>query len=182
MRGDELVGEIPRTGDHRKDLQAATALLRAMGHEPTKLQQMFAVAAAFSTTAREVYAKHLSTAPMNPNAGVAFIVNAVLSIEIYLKTLQASVSRAQKTHSLLDLYDALPADLHALIASKADELAPRYEAAAPVDFRKALAPMSKAFERWRYVYEYSELGTVNFPPTVHVMHTLHEVARARAGL
>lgn len=181
--GRELIGEIPRTGDHRTDAMAATALMRAKGHKsPTKVQQMFAVAAAFSTTARDVQAKHLTQEPMNTHAGVAFIVNAVFSIELYLKTIQASVSRPAKTHGLLDLYNALPTELKAEIAGMAETHAETYKVERPVDFGKLLAPLSKAFERWRYVYEHAELATLDFASLVLVMRTLHEVGRLRAKL
>ena len=93
----KLVGEVPMTGDDRKDAAAAKALLESKGHKsPTKLQTMLYVARSFAMTATDLRERHLSTSPSNGYAAVPFIVNAAFSMEVYLKLLHASLNKRKR--------------------------------------------------------------------------------------
>lgn len=177
---DVLVGEVPKTGNDLKDLEAATKLLRAKGHKPpTPLQRMFMVAVSFATAASSLHKTHLMKTPADGNAMVPFVVNSAFSIEIYLKALHASTGPRQSGHRLLVLYDALPQGLKDEIDSAARQHAKAYKIEEPIDFRSHVAHLNRAFERWRYIYEHASLGTINIWPTIFVMNALHDVARAR---
>jgi hypothetical protein len=124
---------------------------------------------------------HLTKPPANGLAAVPFVVNAAFGIEVYLKLFHAasSAGRKKKGHSLLSLYDALPQAVKDEIQGLANSHAKHHRIEGPIDFRALVAELNTAFERWRYVYEYSTLGAVNIQPTMLVMHVLHDVAASR---
>ena len=104
------VGELPSTGDNKKDAEVTRAFLKKKGlyKETTVVQAMYRQAVSFATTAAHLYKTDLLKAPRNGYSAVPFVVNSVFSIELYLKTLAQAHKKSLKGHELLKLFDALP--------------------------------------------------------------------------
>src|SRR5438046_252903 len=112
---------------------------------------MLRQAVSFATAARDLFEKYLAPSPADGKALVPFVVNAALSIEIYLKTLHASAGTRKKEHGLIALYDALAQPQKDEIDAAAAKLAAQYEGAGA--FRGHLAQLDEAYQRWLEVYE-----------------------------
>ena len=86
------------------------------------------------------------------------IVNAVFSIEIYLKTIHEAYGKIPRGHMLLKLYDQLKDELKQIILSAAGDVRPRYKLSENVTILTCLKELNHAFEKWRYLYEHERLS------------------------
>lgn len=177
------VGEYVTTGDPQRDIEAAHEIIKSKGlhKETTEVDAMHSQANSFANTAKELYERDLRTVPIkNSMSMVPFVVNAAFSIEIYLKTVHAISGSKVRGHSLVKLYEGLGEDIKTIILSAANDLRQYYDIEGGADFADCIETLDKAFEQWRYAYEYEKLSYVGFQATRFVYHVLHEsCCRAR---
>jgi HEPN domain-containing protein len=177
------VGEIIATGDPEQDMKAAQELLKEKGlyKEINKIDAMHSQANSFANTAKELYERDLKTTPIKNNMSmVPFVVNSAFSIEIYLKTLHIISGNKIKGHSLLSLYNSLDEKLKTIIQGAAQDLSHHYTLEDEEDIVSCIKSLDKAFEQWRYAYEYEKLSYIGFQTSRFVYHVLHEsCCRAR---
>jgi hypothetical protein len=144
----------------------------------TMTQAMLRQAVSFATASRDIFEKYLAIPSPEGKAMEPFIVNAALSIEIYLKTLHANAGARKKEHGLLELYDALPKAMKEEVDETGAKLAPQYEGVGAENIRTHLARLDEGFGRWQEVYESGWLKPIQVHPTVYLMHVLHEVCKS----
>ena len=177
------IGEYVTTGDPEKDIEAAHEIIKSKGlhKETTEVDAMHSQANSFANTAKELYECDLRTVPIkNSMSMVPFVVNATFSIEIYLKTLHAISGNKVRGHSLAKLYHDLQDDVKTTIQRAADDLRQYYDVEGNAEIISCIETLDKAFEQWRYAYEYEKLSYVGFQSTRFVYHVLHEsCCRAR---
>jgi hypothetical protein len=180
-----LVGHVPATGDQERDIEAVRAFMKERGLVPPNnpFRPIRGLAHAFASASNAVYERYLrgKAGERNGLAAVPFVVNSAFSIELYLKTLLQVHGTPKKVHSLLTLYDALPADTRATIERVAVSFAPNYlqpeQLAKPFVFRDVITTLDNAFVEWRYAYELGRTPLVEIHPTIIVMATLHKVCQ-----
>ncbi len=180
---DAAVGEIITTGDPEQDIKAAQDLIKDKGlyKEVNEVDAMHSQANSFANTAKELYERDLSTTPIkNGMSMVPFVVNSAFSIEIYLKTLHVISGNKIKGHSLVTLYNALSEDIKAIVKNAGQDLRRHYSLEGEEDIVTCISSLDKAFEQWRYAYEYEKLSYIGFQTTRYVYHVLYEsCCRAR---
>lgn len=156
-----VVGEVEATGDFEKDAQIVRDFLREKGldRDISIDDSMQGQANSFAEVANDLYRRDLKYSPYKGSSTAPFVVNAVLSIEIYLKTMHYLFGSTRHTHNLLDLYNRLDDDSKSIFVSAADDIRPRYRLPDGVDIIECLRSLSTAFEDWRYIYENKKLKT-----------------------
>jgi HEPN domain-containing protein len=176
-----VVGQHEATGDLRKDAEAVQTYLKEKGlyREITRTDAIHGQANSFASVANSLYDKDLKRSPFKGRSISPFIVNAALSIELYLKAIHSAYSKEIKGHHLENLYQRLPDEAKAIFEASAADLRPRYKLELGADIHSCLRSLSKAFEQWRYVYEYNGIGT-ELQGIRYTMHVSHEACcRAR---
>lgn len=176
-----VVGEVEATGDFEKDAQVVRDFLKEKGldREISTDDSMHGQANSFAEVANELYRRNLKHSPYKGNSTAPFVVNAVLSIEIYLKTMHFLFGSVRQTHNLIDLYDRLDDDSKSIFLSAANDIRPRYKLQDGVDIIECLRSLSTAFEDWRYIYENKKLRT-EIQSIRYTMHVAYEAcSRAR---
>jgi hypothetical protein len=99
-----VVGEVRSTGNTDQDAEAVRAFLKEKGlhKEVTPFQAVFNQAIAFANTSAHIYEKNLRRGPRNGFYPAPFVVNATLSIELYLKALAQKHGKALRGHELVN--------------------------------------------------------------------------------
>ena len=182
-----MIGEVPTTGDVQKDLEAATALMRAKGvyKKITAEQVIFGQAVAFATTASYLFNNDLlGTPPRNPVSTGPFVVNATFALELYLKTLNLLYGRkVGRSHDLHRLYSALPDEAMQAVRREFSTSLPRPASITDIKaFQTEIERVRHAFMEWRYLHERMQTGEVRFPELIYVLNVLHNTCRSDAKL
>lgn len=175
------IGAYVSTGDDLEDAAVGQKFLADKGllKNISKQQQMYNQAFAFCSASSELWAKHLTRSPFNGHAVAPFVVNATLSIELYLKTLHAIEKHAPRMiHKLVTLYDDLPRRLRDAVDAEATRHTAEYKLPSTTNFREVLNRLNNAFEQWRYLYERRKLDLINVPETIFALRVLHELCSA----
>ena len=156
-----IIGEVEATGDFEKDAQAVRDFIKEQGldREISTDDSMHGQANSFAEVANDIYRRDLKNPPYKGSSAAPFVVNAVLSIEIYLKTMHILFGSVHHSHNLLDLYDRLDDDSKSIFLSAANDIRPKYRLQDGVDVIECLRSLSTAFEDWRYLYENKKLRT-----------------------
>jgi hypothetical protein len=156
-----VVGEVEATGDIETDAKTVQDFLREKGlrREISTDDAMHGQANSFAEVANDLYRRHLKKSPYNGSSVAPFVVNAVFSIELYLKTLHCLLDSNYRSHHLFNLYERLDDNTKSVFSSAADDIRPRYKLQEGVDVVVCLESLSKAFEDWRYLYEHDKLPT-----------------------
>ena len=173
-----IVGEYLGSDDPDEDIEAARDILRAKGlyNPPSLVSAMLGQANSFAYMANACYSEFRNRGPDKPVVVSPFVVNAALSVELYLKTLHVVASGASvRAHKLVGLYDALPTADRDELCTEAVKLAEQHGEGPNVQFRQLLDPINEAFEQWRYVYELPRSGSIHFQRTILVMHACRDV-------
>lgn len=177
------IGEFVLTGDPETDIAAAHEIVKSKGlhKEITEVDAMHNQANSFANTALELYARDLRTVPIkNSMSMVPFVVNAAFSIEIYLKTLHCIFGNKIMGHSLVKIYDELDESAKNIIQGAAADMRSSYPIEEGDELYPCLESLDKAFEKWRYAYEYDKLSYIGIQSTTYVLGVLHEACcRAR---
>lgn len=169
-----VVGSHEATGDIEKDIAAVDAFLKEKGlkKDISTAEAMHGGANSFANVAKDIYEKGLKKSPFHGPSLSPFIVNATFSIELYLKAIHAQLGQMKKGHHLANLYKSLPNKAKQHFVESANSVRPFYKLENGVDIHVCLTALSKAFEQWRYFYEYNgisiELQSIRY--TMHVSH------------
>lgn len=170
-----VVGQHEATGDPRKDAEAVRAYLKEKGldREITRTDAIHGQANSFASVANSLYDRDLKKSPFKGSSISPFVVNAALSIELYLKAIHSAYGNEIKGHHLANLYRQLPDKAKSIIEASAGDIRPRYKLEPGADIHSCLKSLSKAFEQWRYVYEFNGIGT-ELQSIRYTMHVSHE--------
>ena len=170
-----IVGEYESTGNLDEELSAVRSYLKEKGlWKPVSVNDsMFGQANAFAQTANLLYRRDFSRSPYKAPSMGPLVVNAVFSIEIYLKTIHEAYGNLRRGHHLLKLYDHLKDEPKNIILSAASDVRPRYKLSDDVTILTCLKDLNHAFEKWRYLYEHERL-TVEIHSVRFGMNTLFE--------
>lgn len=158
--GDKVICEYESTGSDLQDIERCNEILRKKGlyKETSKINAMFGQANSFATTANEIYENKLKVTPSNGASITPFIVNTVFSIELYMKTIHKINGKDIRGHDLIKLYAILPDNTKNIIRETGKYISPLYKLEKPEDISIYLESFKKAFEEWRYRYEYEKLS------------------------
>ncbi|CAB3752987.1 hypothetical protein [Paraburkholderia solisilvae] len=169
------IGDVPATGDNRKDAEVAHAYIKnkGLGREVTLVQRMFGQACSFANTAAYLYRNDLARAPRNGLSMAPFVVNMAFSIEVYLKTLGQIHGATLRGHELLKLFDALPVGAQPAIGGATRKVAEHSSEKYPA-VRDCIAELNGAFVEWRYLYEKPDSNEVKIQHAIFVGGVLHE--------
>lgn len=171
----KLVGEIPKTGDTRKDIQNARDLFDSKGLSK-KLEEadaMFQQAASFAKLALEIYHSKLNKIPPESSFAAPFVVNATFSIEVYIKSLHSLSGSNKRGHLIENLYNALNEDVKNTSRTIANRLYSKYNFESSIQIEKLLGEINNAFVNWRYLFE-KPPGIANFTAICFILDVLHE--------
>ena len=170
-----VVGEHDATGDGLEDAKVVQAILKEKGlyQEVTTNDAMFNQANAFATVANDLYKRDLSKSPFKGISVSPFVVNAVFSVELYLKAIHNAYGNKIKGHHLVSIYKGMPKKGKEHFISAANDVRPHYQLYTDYDIHSCLESLNKAFEQWRYLYEHNELGT-ELQSIRYIMHTSHD--------
>lgn len=178
----EVVGSYETTGDDQKDFELVRAFLRQKGllRKVTVNDSMYGQANSFERVATELYEKGLKTSPYKGDCVSPFVVNAVFSVELYLKTIHNVYGNDIRGHHLANIYRKIPDRGKVHIDSAAIDVRSQYQLSAGTDIQSYLDTLSKAFEEWRYLYEQNRIST-EVQSIRYTMHVAHEACcRARS--
>jgi hypothetical protein len=172
-----IVGSYDATGNDLEDIKAVDEWLKEKGihEEGSQRDQMHGQANAFAHVANDLYKKGLSKSPFDGKCVSPFVVNATFSIELYLKTIHFSYGNKIRGHHLGALFKDMPKQgiEHYLQAS--EDIKHKYDLKRTTDIQECLEYISKAFEEWRYIYEYNEIG-IQTSEIRFVLHVSHEAS------
>ena len=180
-----VVGEIDATGNMETDAKAVRKFLKEKGLYRTVSTDdaMHGQANSFAEVANDLYRRDLKHSPYKGSSLAPFIVNAALSIEIYLKAIHYLSGSTRRSHDLIYLYRQLSNDMKSIVLSSATDIRPRYNLQEGVDILACLKSLSGAFVNWRYLYEQkkmqAEVQSVRY--TMHVTHEACCRARKQSG-
>jgi hypothetical protein len=172
-----IVGEYESTGSLDEDISAVRSYLKQKGlWKPVSVDDsMFGQANTFAQTAILLYRRDFSKSPYKASTMGPLVVNAVFSIEIYLKSIHEAYGNLPRGHDLLRLYDKLKEEPKNIILSAASDVRPRYKLSDDVTILTCLKKLKDAFEKWRYLYEHERL-TVEIQSIRFGMNTLFEAS------
>ncbi len=180
----EVVGSYESPGDYQKDFELVQAFLRQKGllKEVTVNDSMYGQANSFARVANELYEKGLKTSPYKGDCVSPFVVNAVFSVELYLKTIHNVYGNNVRGHHLANIYKEIPDRGKVHVDSAAIDVRGQYNLSAGTDIQSCLDTLSKAFEEWRYLYEQNRIST-EVQSIRYTMHVAHEACcRARSDV
>jgi hypothetical protein len=176
------IGEIEPSGDMLEDIKRASALVdkAGLGKRGSKhpAYSIYRQAAAFSVASKHIHTTFLAKPQVNPVGFPTFVVNSVLAIELFLKTLHKLAGRDARGHDLAQLYETLPQELKDAIAAHGKLLLSRFPNEKLGDIPSMLAKLRRAFEQWRYMYEHKTLH-VDLPPMIFLLVLLHNVCKEK---
>ncbi|MFL6621566.1 MAG: hypothetical protein ACJ8NR_02955, partial [Sulfurifustis sp.] len=69
----------------------------------------------------------MKRSPFKGSSVSPFIVNAVLSIELYLKAIHSAYGKEIRGHHLENLYQQLPDEAKKIVGASAADIRPRYK-------------------------------------------------------
>jgi hypothetical protein len=141
--------------------------------EVTTNDAMFNQANAFAAVANNLYKTDLKKPPFKGISVSPFVVNAVFSIELYLKTIHNVYGNTIKGHHLVSIYKGMPKKGKEHFISAANDVRHHYQLYEGADIHTCLESLNKAFEQWRYLFEHNEIGT-ELQSIRYTMHTSHE--------
>jgi hypothetical protein len=170
-----VVGSHDATGDNLEDAKAVKTILKEKGlyKEVTTNDAMYNQACAFTTVANDLYQRDLKKSPFKGISVSPFIVNAVFSIELYLKVIHNAYGNNIKGHHLVSIYKGMPKKGKEHFINAANDVRNHYQLETGSDIHTCLASLNKAFEQWRYLYEHNEMGT-ELQSIRYTMHVSHE--------
>lgn len=170
-----IVGSHEVTGDKEKDGAVVRDYFKEKGlyKETTINDAMFGQANNFAEVAINIYEKNLKRSPFKGGGVSPFIVNAMFSVELYLKAIHNAYGNKVRGHHLVSLYKGMPKLGKAHFVGAANDVKPLYQHEPGTDIFTCLETLNKAFEQWRYVYEYDHLE-VEAQSIRYVMHVSHE--------
>ncbi|MBU9175903.1 hypothetical protein [Burkholderia gladioli] len=179
-----FIGEVPTTGDNRKDAEMARAYIESKGlyKEVTLVQSMFRQALAFANTAAYLYEQDLRNAPRNGLSAAPFVVNIAFAIEIYLKTLSQIHGASLNGHDLLRLFNALPAAARAAIDAVVPAATAQYVLDGRPTVEDCLEQLNGVFVEWRYLYEKPDSKEVKIQHAIFICKILHDACVASKQL
>jgi len=175
-----LIGEVPATGDNRKDAEIARAYIESKGlhKEVTRVQSMFRQALAFANTSAYLYERDLRNVPRNGLSAAPFVVNIAFAIEIYLKTLAQIHGASLNGHDLLKLFNALPAAASAAIDAAVPAATAQYVLDGQPTVKDCLEQLNGVFVEWRYLYEKPDSKEVKIQHAIFICKVLHDACVA----
>lgn len=179
-----IVGSHESSGNDEKDIEAVRAFLKEKGlhKEVTTNDAMYGQANAFAEVANELYKKNLRKSPYQGSSVPPFVVNAVFSIELYLKAIHDAYSNKIRGHHLSKLYKAMPKKGKEHFINAANDIRHLYKLKEGADIHTCLESLSKSFEQWRYIYEHDRMNT-EVQSIRYAMHVSHEACcRARESV
>jgi len=170
-----IVGKHDATGDNIEDAKAIDVMLKEKGlyQEVTTNDAMFNQANSFASVANDLYQRDLKKSPFKGISVSPFIVNAVFSIELYLKVIHNAYGNKIKGHHLVSIYKGMPKKGKEHFINSANDVRPHYQLHDGTDIHQCLESLNKSFEQWRYLYEHNELET-ELQSIRYTMHTSHE--------
>ena len=171
-----IVGSYNTTGDNEKDIIAVREFLKKKGlyKEVTLNDAMYGQANAFAEVANNLYENNLKISPYKGSSVPPFIVNAVFSIELYLKTIHDAYGNKIKGHHLVSIYKDMPKKGKDFFTIASNDIKHLYKLKTGADIHTCLESLNKAFEQWRYLYEHDHIGT-ELQSIRYAMHVSHEV-------
>lgn len=169
------VGTLDATGNTLEDAKTVQSILKEKGlfKEIITNSAIYNQANCFAKVANDLYQNDLKKTPLNAMSISPFIVNATFSIELYLKAIHNAYNNKIKGHHLTNLYKHMPIKGKQHFLSAANDIRSHYLLNEGVDIHTCLESINKAFENWRYLYEYNELN-LELQSIRYVMHTSHE--------
>ena len=178
-----VVGEVEATGDMEADAKTVRDFLREKGllRDISTDDAMHGQANSFAGVANDLYKKHLKESPYDGRFVAPFVVNAVFSVELYLKTMLCLLNCEFRSHHLFKLYERLDDNTKSVFLSAADDIRPRYKLEDGVDVVICLESLCQAFEDWRYLYERNNIRT-EIQSIRFAMHVSHEACCRIRGI
>jgi hypothetical protein len=176
-----VVGEVEATGDMETDLQAIQNFLKEKGlhREISTDDAMHGQANSFAEVANGLYKRDLKESPYKGSSLAPFVVNAVFSIEIYLKAIHCVFGNTIRGHNLSAIFKSLNEEGKSIFLLAAEAVRPHYMLEEGVDIIDCLNSLSTAFEDWRYLYENKKLEA-EIQSIRYTMHVAFEACcRAR---
>ncbi|MGH1429556.1 MAG: hypothetical protein ACRBB4_00395 [Neptuniibacter sp.] len=170
-----VVGSHEATGDTVKDAEAVQEILKQKGlyKEVTINDAMYGQANSFAEVANTIYNNDLKKSPFKGGSTAPFVVNAVFSIELYLKTIHHAYGNKARGHHLANLYKGMPKKGKAHFLKASDDIRHLYKLEIGSDIHTCLDSLNKAFEEWRYLYEHNRIG-IELQSIRYTMHVSHE--------
>jgi hypothetical protein len=102
-------------------------------------------------------------------------VNGALALELYIKALaEAHDQRSARTHELAELYRQLPKAAKREIESAIPVAVAHRAYRGETDVPKILLRLNNAFVKWRYTFDFENVGLVEIEPAIFAMTVLHE--------
>jgi len=179
----QFVSEYESTGDDLKDIQIVEKIFVERGlnlPKPTLEQASFRQAISFTKIAADVFEKYIAKEPPDGSGMAPFVVNAVFSIELYMKTLAFQHAKKLHGHEITKLFKKLPAAAKDEIERQLATLSVTSRWACGIstidDLRKVLDELDTAFQDWRYLHERNDSNPlkITFLPTIFLAEVLHE--------
>ena len=170
-----IVGSYDATDDNEKDMEAVREFLKEKGlhKEVTKNDAMYGQANAFAEVASGLYKRDLKNPPFKGSSVPTFVVNASFSIELYLKTIHDVYGNKIRGHHLSIIFKEMPKKGKEYFLSAANDIRSLYKLKEESDIDTCVELLNKAFEQWRYLYEYERIDT-EIQSIRYTMHVAHE--------
>jgi hypothetical protein len=179
-----VICEYLGSSDPEEDQQIAQELLRRkrLQSQPSTSRGVFEHAGSFARVANAIYEQDIqSDSASADDAATPFLVNAALSIELFLKTLHVAAGNLEFEHTLLQLHDSLSDSSQRELDAQAGILASLHGEERDISFRDLLTPIDSALDDLRKENEAATTEFINFQRINLAMHTCREVcARAVA--
>jgi len=174
FNGDE-VGEIESNDDFESEIEQVQKLLEAKGFnkQVSETDMIHGQANSFAEVANEIYNQHLNISPFHASSAAPFVVNAVFSIELYLKTMRSHYGEKVRGHNLTSLYNGLRKEAKNILLHAAEDVRPHYDLEPGLSIIETFGDLSRSFEQWRYLYENNGLS-ISIQPVRFAMHVCHE--------
>jgi hypothetical protein len=170
-----LVGSYEATDDEAREAAFVQGILVGKGliKEIQMHAQIHGQANAFAEVANEIYAKGLRVSPYKGTSAPPFVVNAIFSVELYLKAVLDFYGQKVRGHDLGALFGKLSPEGTAIFEQAASDIRPLYRLEPMSTYAGILQDLGKAFEHWRYIYE-NNGARVEIQAIRYAMHVSHE--------
>ena len=169
------VGSLNVTGNTLEEAKTVQRILKEKGllKEISTHSSIYNQANCFAKVANDLYQNDLKISPLNAISIAPFIVNATFSIELYFKAIHNAYGNKIKGHHLTSLYKDMPVEGKQHFLNAANDIRNHYHLNNGVNIHTCLESLNKAFENWRYMYEYNTLS-LELQSIRYLMHTAHE--------